>query len=211
MYKIYINETPLILAKLESLDQLPPAGPKKLVNRHPGLSKMILNYADMLEKNQEFDYVYLYSEDYEQLVEDFMKYYKLIEAAGGLVYNEQGKILAIYRRGSWDLPKGKIDQGESVEQAAVREVEEETGIQQIKLGQHLTDTYHTYRLKSGKRVLKKTYWFEMHTTDMQLVPQTEEDIEQAVWIDPIEFLEGDYDMYKTIRHVVEAGVKITRS
>ena len=205
MYKIYINETPLILAKLESQDQLPPSDPTKMVNRYPGLSKMLLNYADMLEKTQQYEYVYLYSENYEKLVADFKKHYKIIEAAGGLVFNDQQEILAIYRRGSWDLPKGKIDKGESIEQAAVREVEEETGIQNIQLGDHLIDTYHTYRLKNGKRVLKKTYWYIMHTSDTKLTPQAEEDIEKAIWIKPDVFLNKDYSMYNTIRNVVEAG------
>jgi 8-oxo-dGTP pyrophosphatase MutT (NUDIX family) len=207
MYKIYINETPLILAKLNSLEELPAAGPNKLVNRYPGLAKMLLNYVDMLEKNQQFEYVYLYSEDYEQLVADFKSHYKLIEAAGGLVYNPKQEILAIFRRGSWDLPKGKIDPGETPPLAAVREVQEETGLQEIQLGPHLLDTYHTYRLKSGKRVLKRTYWYRMETNDIDLIPQSEEDIEKAVWIAPQTFLAEEHPMYKTIRNVVEAGLK----
>jgi 8-oxo-dGTP pyrophosphatase MutT (NUDIX family) len=207
MYKIYINETPLILAKLNSLEELPAAGPNKLVNRYPGLAKMLLNYVDMLEKNQQFEYVYLYSEDYKQLVADFKSHYKLIEAAGGLVYNPKQEILAIFRRGSWDLPKGKIDPGETPPLAAVREVQEETGLQEIQLGPHLLDTYHTYRLKSGKRVLKRTYWYRMETNDIDLIPQSEEDIEKAVWIAPQTFLAEEHPMYKTIRNVVEAGLK----
>lgn len=207
MYKIYINETPLILAKLNRQEDLPPAGPDKLVNRYSGLAKTLLNYVDMLEKNRQFEYVYLYSEDYEQLVADFQSQYRLIEAAGGLVFNQKKEILAIFRRGSWDLPKGKIDPGETAEAAAVREVQEETGLQQIELDRHLLDTYHTYRLKSGKRVLKRTYWYIMHTRDTNLIPQAEEDIEKAVWIRADDFLEEEHPMYKTIRHVVKAGIE----
>ncbi|MEM6380677.1 MAG: NUDIX hydrolase [Bacteroidota bacterium] len=204
MYKIYINETPLILAKLESRDSLPSSSPTRLVARYPGLPKMILNYCDLLEKNPNFEYVFLYTENLPQLVQDFLKNHKLIEAAGGLVYNTQNEILAIYRRGSWDLPKGKIDKGESIEAAAIREVQEETGVQQLTLGKPLLTTYHTYRLKSGKRVLKKTYWFEMQTKDLELTPQSEEDIEKAIWIKPKVFLDGRYPMYNTIRNVLEA-------
>lgn len=207
MYKIYINETPLILAKLNRLEDLPPSGPDKLVNRYPGLAKMLLNYVDMLEKNQQFEYVYLYSEDYEQLVADFKSHYKLIEAAGGLVYNPKQEILAIFRRGSWDLPKGKIDPGETPEVAAIREVQEETGINKVALGPHLTDTYHTYRLKNGKRVLKRTYWYRMETPESTLIPQSEEDIEEAIWIAPHSFLSEGHPMYKTIRHVVKTGLQ----
>lgn len=206
MYKIYINETPLILAKLNSLEELPPTGPHRLVNRYAGLSKTLLNYVDMLEKNTQFEYVYLYSTDYEQLVLDFKSHFRQIAAAGGLVFNPAQEILAIFRRGFWDLPKGKIDPGETPELAAVREVQEETGLQQVELGPHLIDTYHTYRLKSGKRVLKKTYWYRMQTTEQALVPQTEEDIEKAIWIQPDDFLQPPYTMYRTIREVVEAGL-----
>ncbi|HKK75092.1 MAG TPA: NUDIX hydrolase [Saprospiraceae bacterium] len=207
MYKIYINETPLILAKLNKQEDLPPSGPNKLVNRYPGLAKMILNYVDMLEKNRQFDYVYLYSEDYDQLVADFKSHFRLIEAAGGLVFNQDEEILAIFRRGSWDLPKGKIDPGETPPVAAVREVQEETGLQKVSLGEHLIDTYHTYRLKSGKRVLKRTYWYLMRSSKQDLIPQTEEDIEKALWIGPEAFLKEEHPMYNTIRHVVEAGLK----
>lgn len=206
MYKIYINETPLILAKLNSLEELPPAGPHRLVNRYTGLSKTLLNYVDMLEKNTQFEYVYLYSTDYEQLVLDFKSHFRQIAAAGGLVFNPAQEILAIFRRGFWDLPKGKIDPGETPPLAAVREVQEETGLQQVELGPHLIDTYHTYRLKSGKRVLKRTYWYRMQTTEQALVPQTEEDIEKAIWIQPDDFLQAPYTMYRTIREVVEAGL-----
>lgn len=207
MYKIYINETPLILAKLNKLQDLPPAGPNKLVNRYPGLAKMLLNYVDMLEKNQQFEYVYLYSDDYDKMVEDFKSHFKIIEAAGGLVFNQEKELLAIFRRGSWDLPKGKIDPGETPDLAAIREVQEETGLQQIHLGDHLIDTYHTYRLKNGKRILKRTYWYRMEAQKQDLIPQEEEDIEKAVWISPARFLSEEHPMYQTIRHVVKAGLQ----
>ena len=206
MYKIYINEMPLILAKLESRQHLPSSSPTRLVARYSGSSKTILNYCDFLEKNTSFEFIYLYTDNLPQLFQDFLKKHKLIEAAGGLVYNSKDEILAIYRRGSWDLPKGKIDKGESIEAAAVREVQEETGIQQLTLGKPLSTTYHTYRLTNGKRVLKKTYWFAMKTTDLDLTPQVEEDIEKAVWIAPETFMNGQYPMYKTIRNVVQSAL-----
>ena len=203
MYKIYINDTPLILANLKSIKAVPKSDEQTMVARYTGMAKSLLNYIDMLEKSKRFNTVYLLSENYAQLVADFEKHFKLIEAAGGVVYNTQARILAIFRRGSWDLPKGKIDPGETPPIAAVREVQEETGIQQIELGKLIGSTYHTYRLKSGKRVLKRTYWYKMQTNDMDLKPQTEEDIEQALWIGPKAFLNGNYPMYNSIREVVE--------
>lgn len=150
--------------------------------------------------------VYLYTDDYDQLVKDFQSHFKWIEAAGGYILNPENKVLAIYRRGSWDLPKGKIDPGETPKIAAIREVQEETGIEQVTIKSPLQPSFHTYRLKSGKRVLKKTHWYIMETVDTLLTPQTEEDIEQAIWIEPQQFLEGDYPMYRTIQNVVKDGL-----
>ena len=107
------------------------------------------------------------STDYEKLVADFQSNYKILEAAGGLVYNAEGKILLIFRRDFWDLPKGKIDPGESKAAAAVREVEEETGLKDITLGDLITETYHTYRTKKGNRILKRTYWFRMDAPNQE--------------------------------------------
>ena len=91
---------------------------------------------------------------------DFCSKYKVIEAAGGLVFNEKNKILMIFRNGKWDLPKGKIELGESIEDAAIREVEEECGIDNLKIDNKLINTYHTYNL-NGFNILKKT-WFRLH-------------------------------------------------
>lgn len=106
---------------------------------------------------------------------------KKIIAAGGLVTNDQGDLLMIYRRGKWDLPKGKQDDGESIAACAVREVEEETGLKQVILGDSLGITLHTYE-QDGVEIEKETHWFKMFAPGaQQLVPQTEEDIEKIEW------------------------------
>ena len=109
---------------------------------------------------------------------------KKIIAAGGLVFNDNDELLMIFRRGKWDLPKGKLDEGETIEQCAVREVQEETGLQSIRLDSFLGITHHEYfepRINSD--VFKETHWFKMHAAGMQnLTPQTEEDIEQIEWV-----------------------------
>lgn len=203
MYKIYINETPLLLFDAGKGAQLPTVSPQEMLIRYTGKAKFLLNYADMLEKTRRYDRVIIYAEDYEKLVEDFKGNYKILEAAGGLVYNETGEVLMIFRRDFWDLPKGKIDPGESKEQAAVREVEEETGLQNIQLGSQLTETYHTYRTKKGKRILKRTYWFRMDAPNQKLIPQAEEDIEQAIWQDLDTFLATSPVIYKSILEVLQ--------
>ena len=203
MYKIYINETPLLLFDAGKGAQLPAVGPQEMLIRYTGKAKFLLNYADMLEKTQRYDRVIIYAEDYDKLVEDFKGNYKILEAAGGMVYNEEGEVLMIFRRDFWDLPKGKIDPGESKEQAAVREVAEETGLQKIQLGPQLTETYHTYRTKKGKRILKRTYWFRMDAPSQALIPQAEEDIEQAIWQNLNTFLGTSPVIYKSILEVLQ--------
>lgn len=112
---------------------------------------------------------------------EFAQHYKSIHAAGGIVQNEYQEILMIFRLGRWDFPKGKVEQGESIAEAAMREVKEETGLCDITIGEALPSTYHTYEL-FGESILKETHWFRMNATRQSLVPQTEEDIQQATWV-----------------------------
>jgi len=204
MYKIYINDIPFILSEDQSLAQKVPGDKTHIVARYNGSPKLLLNYADMLEKGRQLESTTIFAEDLDVLWSDFCSHYKLIEAAGGCVFNPQDELLVIYRRGSWDLPKGKIDPGETPEQAAVREVEEETGIGEIILGEFLGHTYHTYKDHKDRRVLKPTYWYRMQTTQHQLTPQTEEDIEIAEWVQAKAFLERPQLMiYHSIKEVIE--------
>ncbi|KAA3623119.1 MAG: NUDIX hydrolase [Bacteroidetes bacterium] len=203
MYKIYVNDTPLVLTDAEGIQNTPPANDKNMVARYPGNHRMLLNYIDMLEKTRRFDSVTLYHENYDKLINDFKGHYKIIEAAGGLVQNQEGKLLLIFRRGTWDLPKGKIDKGEDPPTAAIREVQEETGISNVEIIKPAGETWHTYRTKKGKRILKKTYWFLMKTSDKSLVPQTEEDIEEAVWLGVQDFLNSDRTAYNSIDEIIK--------
>jgi len=108
---------------------------------------------------------------------------KQIIAAGGLVTNPEGAILWIFRRGFWDLPKGKLDEGETIQTCAVREVEEETGIRGIQLHGMLHFTNHSYfDSYLQEEVVKRTYWFHMSIPTMQAgTPQITEDIEKIEW------------------------------
>jgi 8-oxo-dGTP pyrophosphatase MutT (NUDIX family) len=122
--------------------------------------------------------------DLEELKKAFFKKFALIQAAGGLVKSDESNILMIFRRGKWDLPKGKLDKGEKLEDCAIREVEEETGLKNVKLVSPLTVTYHTYH-EGTKFILKESHWFSMTVSgEQKLIPQTDEDIFDIKWIGP---------------------------
>ncbi len=129
---------------------------------------------------------------------------KIIIAAGGLVTNEKNELLMIFRRGFWDLPKGKLDAGETIEHCAVREVEEETGVNDVKLAGLIGKTYHEYFDKwIGEDVMKETWWYEMAVKgNPALVPQTEEDIEQIVWAKEIDLKKYLADSYPNIVEII---------
>ncbi|UOE39574.1 NUDIX domain-containing protein [Chryseobacterium oryzae] len=106
----------------------------------------------------------------------------MIEAAGGLVSKPNGDILFIKRLGKWDLPKGKMEKGESREESAVREIEEETGLREVKLKDFINTTYHIYTERNGDKVLKYTHWFEMYFDGKDTSkPQIEEGITEVAW------------------------------
>lgn len=107
-----------------------------------------------------------------------------IIAGGGLVLNANKELLMIFRLGFWDLPKGKWEEGETIEECAVREVEEETGIKNVILDKLVGLTYHEYFNKyTQEDVIKETHWYMMSIPDLQeLIPQTSEDIQQAEWV-----------------------------
>lgn len=135
----------------------------------------------------------------EILQEVFKSCFIPIEAAGGLVTNSDGDYLFIYRRGKWDLPKGKVDAGETFQNAAVREVMEETGLKDILLEKRLISTYHTYPYKKGT-ALKKTYWYDMYLKGNETpVPQKEEDIEEVRWFKPEELKIPFSNTYELIK------------
>ena len=130
----------------------------------------------------------------------------IIIAAGGLVRNSKDEILLIYRRGFWDLPKGKLDAGESIPDCAIREVQEETGLKSIELGPFICTTTHAYYDKwLSKEVEKHTHWYAMQSlANETLVPQTEEDIEKIEWVPMEQLPQYLLKTYPTIRTVFEA-------
>jgi len=141
--------------------------------------------------------------DLEELKKAFYKKFTIIIAAGGVIQNEKKEILLIYRRGKWDLPKGKLDAGETLEECAVREVAEETGLQQIKLISPFTITYHTYH-EGSRFILKESHWFKMKVKgEQQLIPQTEEDIHEIKWVKAGELVEYMTNSFPSVADVLQ--------
>ena len=130
----------------------------------------------------------------------FAQEFRIIHAAGGIVADENDEILMIFRYGCWDFPKGKVEAGEDWPTAALREVQEETGLHDITLQEPLPNTYHTYSLH-GTPVLKITHWYAMLAPAQPLTPQTEEDISQAVWTPRTEVAERLRESYLSLKEL----------
>lgn len=130
---------------------------------------------------------------------------KKIIAAGGLVQNESKELLMIFRRKKWDLPKGKLDKGETIEACAVREVKEETGLSQVEIIDLIGKTVHEYKDEySGKEVTKETYWYKMFAPENQpLVPQNEEGIELIEWVNYEQLKEKLKNSFTNIVEIIE--------
>ncbi|MBS3807318.1 MAG: NUDIX domain-containing protein [Bacteroidales bacterium] len=184
---------------------------EKYYQSHNGLFVRYLNeiqlaYVMELFRNvREIHNVFIIHPDLEQTFKAFRSFFREMEAAGGLVFDDRGRVLVIHRRGKWDLPKGKLEQGEDPETTAVREVEEECGITSPRPRQLLHVTFHSYNLE-GVMILKKTYWYHMdHPGDEKLVPQTHEDITEVRWMAPGDLGQVVDNTYGSIIEVLEAG------
>ena len=159
-----------------------------------------------MEQPQILRGVFLYA-DVEALLNSFKKKLSLVLAAGGFVYTDDKHLLLIFRRGKWDLPKGKLDKGEDLATCAQREVKEETGLNNIGLEAPLCITYHTYH-QYGEHILKESHWYMMKSAKDAFIPQTDEDIEKCEWV-PLDALASYMDnTHASILEVVNAGVKI---
>lgn len=171
MYKVFVNDKPIILT-----DSLPKENKYKV---YLFKNLIVSEILDKLTSNS-INGILIFCPNLELSKELFFKNFKIISAAGGLVLNPKKELLFIYRNNSWDLPKGCIEKGESIETAAIREVEEECGIFNLKLIKPLTTTYHIYN-RNGI-TLKETHWFLM-TSDYnkELVPQIEEGITEVIF------------------------------
>jgi 8-oxo-dGTP pyrophosphatase MutT (NUDIX family) len=137
---------------------------------------------DFYRNLKRIDTLFIFHNDLDELQERFKSCFYMVEAAGGLVCNEDGMYLIMKRRDKWDLPKGKVNFGESIPKAALREVTEECGLSNLEITGPLMSTYHCYWIDS-QAILKRTSWFDMKATGNEpLVPQSDEDITEVKWV-----------------------------
>jgi len=170
MYKVFINKLSIILTSKN----------KSLSHENSFLlSSITLN--EILKKVRKHKKIFLYHPKKSELLKVFKSKIKVIFASGGIVKNDNNQILFIYRRGKWDLPKGKAEKGESIRETAVREVIEETGIEKLKIDKYFSNTFHIVR-NNKKYFLKETSWFLMSSNFKgKLKPQLNEGIKSVKW------------------------------
>ena len=180
MYKVFFNDRTVFFGDDFS----------RAFEKHKGLFYKYNNFIELNELVGLFDSLhqiknlYILHENILMVFEEFKACFTVIEAGGGVVFNERGEFLTIYRNGVWDLPKGKLEKGEDFQSAALREVEEETGLPGLQVIEPLVSTYHTYHLKR-KWILKKTKWIEMqYKGRAEPVLQTGEGITDYRWVLP---------------------------
>ena len=202
MYKIHINDSKIYLIKSDHLELLNP--PKSaLIFKYNQKTKYLLNFIDKAEKTKEPKEIWIHAKNLIKLKTDFFSLFRVIKAGGGLVLNESGQVLMIFRRGMWDLPKGKKEKGEKRKETAIREVQEETGLQNVSIIHALSDTYHTYKIK-GQRVLKLSFWYLMETEELAIKPQVEEDIEIVEWATIKDLMSKKYTpIYTNIKDLID--------
>ncbi|WP_276133679.1 NUDIX hydrolase [Polluticoccus soli] len=200
--KIYYNNKPLVLTNDAAayVESEPEATSYKLYDgAFTGNFRMAIHHLDeagtqgaIVEDRQT-----------EKLWEELYKLYEPIDAGGGVVLNEDGHVLMIFRRGKWDLPKGKLDDGEDIADCALREVSEETGLKHLELKEKVCDTYHIYS-QYGQNLLKHTTWFKMlGTSKDKLEPQEEENILEVKWIPEGELHQVIDKSYDAIRETLQ--------
>lgn len=190
MYKVFVNDCPIILT-----DNKKNTTNFNLVNFE---SIQVNEIVSQIFQNK-LKGISLFCENLSACWRQFQSNFKSQKTAGGKVINANNEVLFIYRFNKWDLPKGKLDKGESITACAVREVEEECGVTNLQIIKPLETTYHIYK-ERGNIILKTTYWFLMHTDCTgELTPQLEEGIEQAVFKNETEVNNALQNTYENIK------------
>ena len=153
-------------------------------------------------KKEDFHAGIIWNNDFAKLQKAFFKHFTVIEAAGGIVQNDEKALLFIFRREKWDLPKGKMEKKETAETCAEREIEEETGVKKLTLKKKIGDTYHVYD-EFGKHYLKTSHWYYFTCSGKQeLRPQIKEDITAVKWFETKDLKKPLANTYATIKDIL---------
>lgn len=185
------------------------SGQKFYVGINPDADTFLREVLDLLKNEvwRQLDvtvcFVFASEEKLVDFTDNFRDAFRNVDAAGGLVTDEKGRYLCIFNRGKWTLPKGHVEWREPVEDAAVREVKEETGLVDVSLLDKIGKTFHTFP-KGKKWILKTTYWYRMSaTSDQKLIPQKDENILEVSWKSKEEWLALAPESYPLTRHLFE--------
>jgi len=211
--KIYFNDKPLFLADgmTDEIQRYAHHDDAILIDEfsHPAVNTMVHE----MRREKVHAGIFIHS-DLATLKAAFWKKFDCIQAGGGLVNDQEDRYLFMFRRGKWDLPKGKLDAGETLEQCAVREVGEETGLGAVRLEGPLLVTYHTYD-ENGKHILKETHWYRMSVSGAgaKIPPPDErvaqfqqwESITEIVWADRERIAELSKNTFPSIIDVLKAA------
>ena len=195
MYKVFFNQKLILLTTdIMSPKEDSPFFYVKFTNK---------KFVVQMLKSKKVKMLYLYHSKEDKLWYYFLNMFKVIEAAGGLVRNlKTNHFLFIFRNKKWDLPKGRINKNEEVQKAAIREVEEETGVENLSITKPLNTTYHIFK-RNRKYRLKKTFWYLMETDyNGELTPETKEGIEKAIWVDKKLIVPLKSEMYQNINLII---------
>ncbi len=200
MYKVFINERAITLTdKYEDYK----SNYDCLFLNYEGANEALFDSVELLSSSDVVSELCVYTNDLDKLWTNFKERYKMIEAAGGIVVKD-GKVLLIMKNAHWDLPKGKIDGTESLEDAAIREVSEECGLKELSIDESLDVTYYIYK-EGEKEVLKKTQWFKMSSaTDGPLQGDAKEGITDVQWASSDDWAEKSKASYPSVINLLSS-------
>ncbi len=194
MYKVFVNDKPILLSD----HALSHSEYEIYLFKNTRFEEIVHKL-----QNTNTSGIYLYHNDLEVLWTQFVSYFEVVPAAGGLVLNDQNQLLFIRRNERWDLPKGRMEQGETCRETALREVAEECRIDALEIVSELSVSYHVY-VENGVNKLKQTHWFVMQTTSHNKpIPQAEEGITDALFVSPNQLDSYYLEMYANIRDIVD--------
>ena len=199
MYKVFVNDKPLFLTNK--------------VEKETDFQMFLLESVDIEQLivkmfNNKVNKAFLYYPDEKEILKKLKEKIPVAKAGGGFVYNDNGEVLFIFRNGKWDLPKGGTERGEEMEETAIREVEEETGVKKLKIVKKLPKTYHVFK-RNGQYKLKITYWYEMRTSYTgKLIGQANEGIEKVAWLKPEQVKEALTNSYENIKLLFEDSMSV---